>query len=451
VTRGGGFQGQVQISIENAPSGVTGQISGMQTQGTTTTATLAIQTTSNAPAGQHDLTVRATATGVTPATAPFALTVSEADDGGDDNGTGDPGQVTVEHLHTLEISEGQRTVGRLIEAGDGSLLGVTERGGANDCGTVFRITPQGQFMVLHHFDPLTTGCESTGGLIRGPEPAEVFYGATQFQGRTPTGGLAVGTIYRITAGGDVEVFYAVPQGDIVAPVGRLLLASDGNFYGMTRGSGPQGCLFRLTQQGEFSTFHDFNDSAGTIPFGGLTEGTDGLMYGVAGATVFRISTVGAFEPLHTFAPLQVQSNADGFPGPFDGPMILGPDGNLWGTTGRGGNNGAGSTFRVTPEGEFTAFVAPAFSQNTIIAAGVGGVELGTDGQLYGVREELTRFDPADGSYTLLPSGGPGEVSIPDEGGPLTRASDGRYYGVTRQLLVDGELRSVIFRLTGVEE
>ena len=451
VTRGGGFEGQVQIFLESAPSGVTGQISGMQTQGTTTTASLAIQTSSNTPAGSHNLTVRAAASGVEAATAPFALTVSEGDAGGDGDGNGQSGQVTVERLHTLQVSEGQYTVGRLIEASDGSLLGVTQLGGTNDCGTVFRITPQGQFSVLHHFHPETTGCESTGGLIRGPETEEVFYGVTQYQGRTPDGGLAVGTIYRITPAGDVEVIHSLPLADIRAPVGRLLLASDGNFYGMTRGAGVQGRLFRLTQEGVFSTLHDFNESEGSIPFGGLTEGTDGLLYGIAGATVFRISTGGAFEPLHTFAPLQGVHNGEGRPGPFDGPMILGPDGNLWGTTGLGGNSGAGSTFRVTPGGEFTAFVAPSFAQGTVIAAGVGGVEPGTDGQLYGVRIEVTRFNPADGSYTLLRSGGPGQVSIPNEGGPLTRASDGRYYGITRAQLVEGELRAVIFRLTGLEQ
>jgi len=361
-------------------------------------------------------------------------------------------QVQVERLHTLQIAEGQFTVGRLIEASDGSLLGVTEQGGADDCGTVFRITPQGAFSVLHHFVGAETGCEPSGGLIRGPESAEVFYGVTGFQGPVPPGAtgidvIRVGTIYRITLDGTVEVLFALPAGDARGPTGRLLLAADGNFYGMTRGQGLQGRLFRFTPQGEFSVLHDFNDSAGTVPYGGLTEGPDGLLYGIAGATIFRISTAGAFEALHTFAPLVGVNNEEGRPGPWDGPMILGPDGNLWGTTVLGGNSGGGSTFRMTPAGAFTAFVAPAFSQNTFIGAGRGGVEAGADGQLYGVRIELSRFDPADGSYTLLPTGG---AAIPDEGGPLTRASDGRYYGITRSQVIDGEQRSVIFRLTGVE-
>jgi uncharacterized repeat protein (TIGR03803 family) len=39
----------------------------------------------------------------------------------------------------------------LIQASDGNFYGVAQQGGANNMGTVFRITPSGDFTVLHTF------------------------------------------------------------------------------------------------------------------------------------------------------------------------------------------------------------------------------------------------------------------------------------------------------------
>ena len=78
LTRGGGYAGTVNFTVEGAPAGVTGAVSNIQTSGTTTTATITIQTSLATPAGSSTLTVRAAGSGVDPKTQPFELTVTAA-------------------------------------------------------------------------------------------------------------------------------------------------------------------------------------------------------------------------------------------------------------------------------------------------------------------------------------------------------------------------------------
>ena len=76
LTRGGGFGGAVALTVEGAPTGVTGVVSNIVTTGTTTTATITINVAATTVPGTYNLTARGTGTGVTDATAAFALTVT---------------------------------------------------------------------------------------------------------------------------------------------------------------------------------------------------------------------------------------------------------------------------------------------------------------------------------------------------------------------------------------
>lgn len=78
VTGGGGFSGSANVSLQGAPSGVTGTVGNLQTNGGTTTATLTIAAAADVAPGDYDLTVHATGTGVSPDDASFALTVTAA-------------------------------------------------------------------------------------------------------------------------------------------------------------------------------------------------------------------------------------------------------------------------------------------------------------------------------------------------------------------------------------
>ncbi len=76
LTRSGGFTGDVAIVVTGAPSGVTGAATNLSTVGTTTTATVNLIVAGSATPGTYQLTVQATGTGVSAATASFTLTIT---------------------------------------------------------------------------------------------------------------------------------------------------------------------------------------------------------------------------------------------------------------------------------------------------------------------------------------------------------------------------------------
>jgi uncharacterized membrane protein len=78
ITRGGSFTGVVSLAAEGAPSGVTASFSSNSLASGVTSAGLTLQVGSGVAAGTYPITVRATGTGVTAATASYALTVTTA-------------------------------------------------------------------------------------------------------------------------------------------------------------------------------------------------------------------------------------------------------------------------------------------------------------------------------------------------------------------------------------
>ena len=108
-----------------------------------------------------------------------------------------------------------------------------------------------------------------------------------------------------------------------SPVAPLIQGPDGNFYGTTQSGGttlndplcsPFGCgtVFKVTPSGTVTTLYNFcskdNCADGTEPFAGLVLGTNGNFYGTTfsgGAndnrgTVFEITPQGKLTTLHSF-------------------------------------------------------------------------------------------------------------------------------------------------------
>jgi len=132
---------------------------------------------------------------------------------------------------------------------------------------------------------------------------------------------------------------------------------DGAIYGMTTDGGQYGTgvIYRFDPDShQYTVLHTFSatdangDNAdGASPGNGLTRGPDDVFYGMAydggqngTGTVFEITASGTFTVLHTFSALDANGhNADG--GAPLRTIVVGRDGNLYGTTRLGGENSCG--------------------------------------------------------------------------------------------------------------
>ena len=164
-------------------------------------------------------------------------------------------------------------------------------------------------------------------------------------------------------GGTFSVLTAAGGSVIYAP---LLLASDGNLYGVsTNGGAPgDGTAFRVSTDGtNLTILYTFcsqtNCTDGAHPLGGLVEGPDHNLYGTTqynGANgdygvVFQLTPAGAYTVLHSFGG----ANDGNLP---RGRLLLASDGYLYGTTASGGTTGAGTIFKIKPDGSnFTVLYA----------------------------------------------------------------------------------------------
>lgn len=267
----------------------------------------------------------------------------------------------------------------MAQGQDGNLYGTTPTGGASNVGTVFKITPTGSLSVLYNFD-ITHGSTPNGGLVLGVDGN--LYGAAEFGGAH-----SYGTIYKITPAGVLTVLYDFTGNtDGGDPLGPLVLAADGNFYGTSY----PGVSFKISAKGKFKVIKKIP----SVSYGPLVQGTDGAFYGATEfggtaslGTVFKIAgtkvtTLYSFDTTHGSFP-------------FSG-LVQGSDGNFYGTTSAGGSANGGVIYKITPQGTLTVLFN---FDSTHVANGYqafAGLVAGTDGNLYGA----TVFGGSGGNGTL---------------------------------------------------
>ncbi len=261
--------------------------------------------------------------------------------------------------------------GPLIQGSDGDFYGMTHSGGStgNGPGTVFKITPSGEFTTLYVFCSKGGDCSDgmfpRGGLVEGTDG--YFYGTT-LEGGSPNNN---GTIFRITPSGKFTRLYAFrghssTTEDGSNPYGSLIQASDGNFYGTTAGGGILACdgagcgtIFRFSLSGQYKKIYnfDYTPANARYPYAGLIQGTDRSLYGTTGGgdggmdygAIFSLSPSDDFAVLHTFVLTDGGS-------PFDN-LLQATDGLFYGTNSGGGATCCGTVFSLdTGLSPFIAFV-----------------------------------------------------------------------------------------------
>jgi uncharacterized repeat protein (TIGR03803 family) len=302
----------------------------------------------------------------------------------------------------------------LVEAGDGNLYGTTSLGGTKGYGTVFRITTNGVLTSIYSFDPGL----SDGGFPQGPLCVGLdgyLYGTTTTNG---SGGLG-GTIFKMsTNGGSLLWSYPLTLANGILPLAGLVQGLDGSLYGTASEGGAEGAgsVFRITTNEVFTNLYSFTDLAdGGYPEGGLVQGPDSQLYGTTSdggdtnlneGTIFKIMTNGTFTALLAF-----EGTNGGSP---EASLMVGSDGNLYGTAKGGGvgyefsaNNlfppAYGTIFQVTTNGALTTLLS--FDGNYNGAAPHSSLWQGLDGGLYGTTSE----GGTNGLAVSLPSLGNGTV------------------------------------------
>ncbi len=96
-------------------------------------------------------------------------------------------------LHTFggEPSDGAYPYSAVIMDAKGNLYGDTEKGGANDQGTVYKLNKKGTITLLHSFLSSSDGGNPVGGLIR--DAKHTLYGTAE-----DGGSYGYGTVWKLT-------------------------------------------------------------------------------------------------------------------------------------------------------------------------------------------------------------------------------------------------------------
>ncbi len=317
-------------------------------------------------------------------------------DGGGAFGEGTVFKMTPLGLLTTVASfsgdDGNDPVPAVVQGTDGNFYGTTQYGGTNEtcsagCGSIFKMAPDGTLTSLYSFDVTHGDRPSVAPLVEGNDGN--FYGTTFGGGKV----CACGTVFRISPAGHFTLIHSFTGGsDGAEPYSGLILASNGNFYGVayTAGDGGEGTIYKITPTGSFSTVFSFagNGSNGNNPLGGLVQASNGNLYGTTAhggtgccGTIFEFTLGGVFTTLHNF------DQTDG--GLPLASMMQGSDGNLYGTTQNGGTSasctvGCGTLFQISPTGAFISLYS--FCSESACPDGdqpIGGLVQDTNGSFYG--------------------------------------------------------------------
>ncbi|MEQ1748099.1 MAG: choice-of-anchor tandem repeat GloVer-containing protein [Prosthecobacter sp.] len=318
-------------------------------------------------------------------------------------GTGGGGNVmSVDTAGTVSVASalggtlGTLPDGALRSGAGGVFYGLTAKGGASSRGTTYRYTPgTGTTLLVAH--TTTAGSLAEGPLVLGADG--LYYGLGREGGASTRG-----AIFKVTTAGVRTRVTSFTGTAGLAPGGKprgpLVLAGDGNFYGLTEDGGTSntGVLFKLTAAGVYSVITHFGTTGARSPLGGLVLGSDGALYGTTSlGGIANAGTLIRFDP--TTATWSIVGEFTGTSGAVPGRLPSGElhvaaDGTIYGLTQAGGAGDLGTLFRYTQASGLESIVAftgaagaapgSATANDGAGLAFTGGVISAAAGTLYGV-------------------------------------------------------------------
>ncbi|MGO8670664.1 MAG: choice-of-anchor tandem repeat GloVer-containing protein, partial [Capsulimonadaceae bacterium] len=185
-----------------------------------------------------------------------------------------------------------------------------------------------------------------------------------------------------------------------------------------------------------SVLHSFGDGSvandGHFPHAALVLGSDGNFYGTTtegGSTVssettglgtaFKVAPSGAVTILHSFGDGSTANDGE-YP---EAALIQGSDGNFYGTTNGGGSDDVGAVFKMTPSGTVTTLHS--FGDGSVANDGKypeAALVQGLDGNFYGITYAGGSMD-GGAVFKMTPSGAMTILHSFDDG---SVANDGAY-------------------------
>jgi uncharacterized repeat protein (TIGR03803 family) len=182
--------------------------------------------------------------------------------------------------------------------------------------------------------------------------------------------------------GTITPIYQFPSGEVLVSV--PIYGSNGNYYGVSWAPNPDGAsyVFQVTPAGVLTKLASLpNASFDSGDFGSLIQAAGGVFYGttaLGGAnnygTAYQVTPAGQYTLLYSF----VKGHSA-----YPSMMILGSDGNFYGTTSglqHGLPYSEGEIFRLTMSGQYTTLHTFKFSDGACSC----WLMQASDGILYGI-------------------------------------------------------------------
>jgi len=232
------------------------------------------------------------------------------------------------------------------------------------------------------------------------------------------------------------------------PAGVVAQGRDGNFYGITQVPN-RGTIYKVTPSGTFTLLHimasDLSEGANC---NGLILGSDGNFYGTClyggnGAgnglgTIIKVTPAGVLTVIYKFTGQNAGGSTDGCY-PFGVP-VQASDGNFYGTAEQCGTSGGyGVVYKLTMAGVYTVIYN--FSGG---GQPFGALIQGSDGNLWGtttVNPTVFKVSTAGVFSTVYSFGCCG---TPAQAG-LVQGPDGNYYGTTEA--IGANTQGEVFKVT----